>query len=89
MLEYSPRNLRCFLAVSDAEGHARLAAAVDSLRPPLERSDLERALGSIFGAPPLGIGDLLPEERRRIAERLAAGRVAGLRRWPTLSMSPQ
>jgi hypothetical protein len=78
-LEYSPRNLRCFLRVTDAEGHARLARAVDGLEPPLERSDLERALAAIYGGPPLGIGDLLPEERRRIAERLAAGRVAGLR----------
>jgi alpha-amylase/alpha-mannosidase (GH57 family) len=79
VLEYSPRNLRCFLAVTDAEGHARLAGAVEGLRPPLERTDLERALASIYGSPPLGIGDLLPTERRRIAERLAAGRVAGLR----------
>jgi len=54
-------------------------ASVDSLRPPLERADLERALAGIYGGPPLGIGDLLPEERRRIAERLGAGRVAGLR----------
>jgi len=78
-LEYSPRNLRCFLRVTDAEGHARLVRDVDALQPPLERADLERALQSLYGGPPLGIGDLLAEERRRIAERLAAGRVAGLR----------
>jgi alpha-amylase/alpha-mannosidase (GH57 family) len=78
-LQYSPRNLRCFLRVTDAEGHTRLADEVDGLQPPMERADLERALSTLYGGPPLGIGDLLPEERRRIAERLAAGRVAGLR----------
>jgi hypothetical protein len=78
-LEYSPRNLRCFLAVADAEEHVRLHHAVEGLRPPLERADLERSLAAIYGGPPLGIGDLLADERRRIAERLAAGRVAGLR----------
>ncbi len=78
-LEYSPRNLRCFLRVMDADGHANLSRDLEALRPPLERADLERALGALYGGPPLGIGDLLQEERRRIAERLAAGRVASLR----------
>ena len=78
-LEYSPRNLRCFLAAADSDEHARLRQAVAALRPPLERPDLERGLSGLFGGPPLGIGDLLPDERRRIAELLAEERVAGLR----------
>jgi alpha-amylase/alpha-mannosidase (GH57 family) len=78
-LEYSPRNLRCFLVAADADEHDRLRQQVSSLRAPLERPDLERALTNIYGGPPLGITDLLPDERRRIAERLAGERVAGLR----------
>ena len=78
-LEYSPRNLRCFLQVADADTHAALGRDVGALRAPLERADLERALAALYGGPPLGIGDLLPEERRRIAQRLGAGRVASLR----------
>lgn len=79
VFDYSPRNLRCYLATADAELHQSLRAQVDALRPPLEQPDLERCLAAIYGSPPLGIGDLLAHERRRIAERLAAGRVAGLR----------
>jgi hypothetical protein len=78
-IEYSPRNLRCFLTAADSDLHQRLRQEVDGLRPPLERADLERSLTALYGGPPLGIGDLLPQERRRIAERLAAGRVGGLR----------
>jgi len=78
-MEYSPRNLRCFLRVADADTHAALGRDVAALQAPLERTDLERALSGLYGGPPLGIGDLLPEERRRIAQRLGAGRVASLR----------
>lgn len=78
-LEYSPRNLRCFLRVADADMHAKLGQDAAALQGPLERADLERALAGLYGGQPLGIGDLLPEERRRIAQRLGAGRVASLR----------
>jgi hypothetical protein len=78
-LEYSPRNLRCFLQHADSDRHAETVQRVNALDLPTDRGDLERALAAIYGGPPLGIGDLLPDERRIIAQRLAAGRVAGLR----------
>jgi alpha-amylase/alpha-mannosidase (GH57 family) len=78
-LQFAPRILACFVARGERSRHAQLGREVARLRADLTRPQLERILGELYGAPPLGVGDLLHEERRGIAERLAGERVSGLR----------
>jgi alpha-amylase/alpha-mannosidase (GH57 family) len=78
-VEYASRDLHCFLKPGDPGDHEELGRELqqwpDEMPPDLLGQRLER----LYGNPPLGIAELTTEQRKRIAERLAAERVEGLR----------
>jgi hypothetical protein len=78
-LQYAPRLLACFVTPADRSRHEQLGRELKRLRADLTRLELERVLAALYSGPPRGIGDLLPDERRRIASTLASERVSAMR----------
>lgn len=75
----APRVLTCFVTRADRARHKQIARELRRLRSDMSRSHLQRVLTSLFGQPARGAGDLLHQERREIAERLAGERVSAMR----------
>jgi hypothetical protein len=78
-VEYAPRDLHCFLKQGDPGDHEELGRELKQWPADMPSDLLGQRLERLYGCEPLGIAELTTEQRKRIAERLAAERVEGLR----------